>query len=96
MIRLHKDAPWNEVDIRGVKINKTDWIDDSTYHDPVKKWIIHEDAPVEQTSITNELSVVLTDYSKLAKTELIKICEEKNIDSKGLTKAQLIEKLTNI
>lgn len=92
MIRLHKDAPWNEVEIREIKINKTDWLSEDTYYDPVKKWIIHEDIhvdpiPVEESTI---------DYSKLTKTELIKACEEKSIDSKGLTKAQLIEKLTSL
>lgn len=86
-IRLRKDAPWAEVEIEGVKINKIDWIpEDSVNYTPVKKWIIFgEQKP----------AITATDYSVYTKKELIAMCDGLELDSAKKTKAQLIGLLTS-
>lgn len=83
-IRLHKDAPWMQVTIDDVTINKPDWIDDTVNYKPIKKWIVfQEEIP----------TVEKVDYSQYSKSELVKIAKDKGIDCTGLNKNQILEKL---
>ena len=92
VIRLNKEAPWAEVEIEGVKINKIDWIpEDSVNYTPVKKWIIFGEQEPEVIAIT------ATDYSVYTKKELVEMCDGLGLGlyTKKSTKAQLIDMLTS-
>lgn len=78
-IRLNKDAPWEEVTLSDGKINKTDWIEDTINYKPIKKWVVFQ-----------EEQEIKVDYSLYSKAELVKIAKEKNLQSTGLSKDELI------
>jgi hypothetical protein len=87
MIRLHKDAPWPEVEIDGKTINKTKWIEEDFNYKPIKKWVIFKEPEV--------VVKPTVDYSPYSKSELVKIAKEKGIDCTGLSKSQILEKLND-
>jgi len=97
MIRLHKDAPWNQVKIGDITITKTKWIEENFDYRPVQKYIIFkkEEPEIVTGTIVEEKSIVDSiDYSKLTKQELIKLCGEKGLETKGKSKSALIDILT--
>ena len=56
MIRLKKDAPWNEVTLKNGKINKTDWVEENLDVSPIKKWVEYKQKEFE--NIKQENSIV--------------------------------------
>jgi hypothetical protein len=56
MIRLHKDAPWDEVTLKNGKINKTDWVEENLDISPIKKWVEYKQKEFE--NIKQENSIV--------------------------------------
>ena len=56
MIRLKKDAPWNEVTLKNGKINKTDWVEENLDISPIKKWVEYKQKEFE--NIKQENSIV--------------------------------------
>lgn len=102
MIRLHKDAPWNEVTLKNGKINKTDWVEENLDISPIKKWVEYKQKEFE--NIKQENSIVepelkpkkiekeesLIVEEKLEKEVESEIVEEK-LDYSTLTKKELVE-----
>ncbi|MCK9439641.1 hypothetical protein M0Q39_06300 [Patescibacteria group bacterium] len=95
MIKLKKEAPWNEVTINGTVIKKTKWTKEEVNYMPIKKWVIFEDENTVEL-LPSEVPVFeeKIDYSKLSKKELVKICKEKDINYDKKSKSELIEILT--
>lgn len=95
MIKLKKEAPWNEVTINGIVIKKTKWTKEEVNYNPIKKWVIFEDENAVEL-LPREVPVFeeKTDYSKLSKKELVEICKEKDINYDKKTKSELVEILT--
>jgi len=95
MIKLKKEAPWNEVTINGIVIKKTKWTKEEVNYNPIKKWVIFGDEnTVELQPSEATIPEEKIDYSKLSKKELIEICKEKDINYDKKSKSELIEILT--
>lgn len=105
MMKLKKEAPWEEVTLKDGKINKKDWIEENLDISPIKKWVeykkkefenIKQENSIVEVEIKQEKEVVKEklDYSTMTKKELVAICEEKNIDCLGLKKEKILELLT--
>ena len=99
MIRLKKEAPWNEVTLKNGKINKTDWVEENLDISPIKKWVEYKQKEFE--NIKQENSIVEPELKpkkiensiveeKLEKEVESEIVEEK-LDYSTMTKKELIE-----
>jgi len=94
MIRLIKEAPWNEVTLNNVKINKLDFIDEVDLDlRPFIKWLEFKSDIAQPDVVQNSTIDVQVDYSQYSKADLISIATGKGLDTKGLTKSKIIEKL---
>jgi len=94
MIKLKKEAPWNEVTINGIVIKKTKWTKEEVNYMPIKKWVIFEDENTVDLLPSEVSKLEQIDYSKLSKKELIEVCKEKDINYDKKTKSELVEILT--
>ena len=56
MIKLKKEAPWEEVTLKNGKINKKDWIEENLDISPIKKWVEYKQKEFE--NIKQENSIV--------------------------------------
>lgn len=102
MIRLHKDAPWNEVTLKNGKINKTDWVEENLDISPIKKWVEYKQKEFENIKQENSIVEPKLKSKKIEKEESLivedsikkeagsEIVEEK-LDYSTLTKKELVE-----
>lgn len=102
MIRLHKDAPWNEVTLKNGKINKTDWVEENLDISPIKKWVEYKQKEFENIKQENSIVEPELKPKKIEKEESLivedsikkevgsEIVEEK-LDYSTLTKKELVE-----
>jgi len=99
MVRLIKDAPWDEVTLSNGKINKRDWSSDELDIEPIRIFIEYKDiieaTPEDVQTIMSDIepSEDLKDLMDYSKAELVALAKDKGIDTKGLSKNQLVEKL---
>ena len=102
MIRLHKDAPWNEVTLKNGKINKTDWVEENLDISPIKKWVEYKQKEFENIKQENSIVEPELKPKKVEKEESLivedlmekevesEIVEEK-LDYSTMTKKELVE-----
>ena len=102
MIRLHKDAPWNEVTLKNGKINKTDWVEENLDISPIKKWVEYKQKEFENIKQENSIVEPELKPKKIEKEESLivedsiekevesEIVEEK-LDYSTMTKKELVE-----
>ena len=99
MIRLKKEAPWNEVTLKNGKINKTDWAEENLDISPIKKWVEYKQKEFENIKQENSIvepelkpkkienSIVEDLIEKEVESETIK----KKLDYSTMTKKELVE-----
>ena len=102
MIRLKKDAPWNEVTLKNGKINKTDWVEENLDISPIKKWVEYKQKEFENIKQENSIvepelkpkkvekeeSLIVEDLmGKEAESEIV----EEKLDYSTMTKKELVE-----
>ena len=99
MIRLKKDAPWNEVTLKNGKINKTDWVEENLDISPIKKWVEYKQKEFENIKQENSIiepelkpkkienSIVEDSMKKEAGSEIV----EEKLDYSTLTRKELVE-----
>ena len=102
MIRLKKDAPWNEVTLKNGKINKTDWVEENLDISPIKKWVEYKQKEFENIKQENSIVEPELKPKKVEKEESLivedlmekevesEIVEEK-LDYSTMTKKELVE-----
>jgi len=102
MIRLKKDAPWNEVTLKNGKINKTDWVEENLDISPIKKWVEYKQKEFENIKQENSIVEPELKSKKIEKKESLivedsiekevesEIVEEK-LDYSTMTKKELVE-----
>ena len=81
MIRLKKEAPWNEVTLKNGKINKTDWVEENLDISPIKKWVEYKQKEFE--NIKQENSIVEPELKSK------KIEKEESLIVEGLTEKEV-------
>ena len=95
MIRLHKDAPWNEVTLKNGKINKTDWVEENLDISPIKKWDEYKKKEFENIKQENAIvepelkpkKIENTIFEDLIEKEIVK----EKLDYSTMTKKELVE-----
>ncbi len=99
MIRLKKEAPWNEVILKNGKINKTDWVEENLDISPIKKWVEYKQKEFENIKQENSIvepelkpkkienSTVEDSIEKEVESETIK----EKLDYSTMTKKELVE-----
>ncbi len=102
MIRLKKEAPWNEVTLKNGKINKTDWTEENLDVSPIKKWVEYKQKEFENIKqensivepelkpkrIEKEESLIVEDLiEKEVESEIV----EEKLDYSTMTKKELVE-----
>ena len=97
MIRLKKEAPWNEVTLKNGKINKTDWVEENLDISPIKKWVEYKQKEFENIKQENSIvepelkpKKIEKEESLIVESSIEKEVEEK-LDYSTLTKKELIE-----
>ena len=102
MIRLKKEAPWNEVTLKNGKINKTDWVEENLDISPIKKWVEYKQKEFENIKQENSIVEPELKLKKIEKEESLivedsiekevesEIFEEK-LDYSTMTKKELVE-----
>ena len=102
MIRLKKEAPWNEVTLKNGKINKTDWVEENLDISPIKKWVEYKQKEFENIKQENSIVEPELKPKKIEKEESLivedsiekevesEIVEEK-LDYSTMTKKELVE-----
>lgn len=96
MIKLKKEAPWNEVTINGIVIKKTKWTKEEVNYMPIKKWVIIESDKQIVEDVYDDVNEQELDYKKMSKKELVEICKEKDIDYDKKSKSEIIDILTKL
>ena len=99
MIRLKKEAPWNEVTLKNGKINKTDWAEENLDISPIKKWVEYKQKEFE--NIKQENSIVEPELKpKKIENSIVEDLIEKEVESETIkekldystmTKKELVE-----
>ncbi len=99
MIRLKKEAPWNEVTLKNGKINKTDWVEENLDISPIKKWVEYKQKEFE--NIKQENSIVEPELKpKKIENTIVEDLIEKEVESETIkekldystmTKKELVE-----
>jgi len=99
MIRLKKEAPWNEVTLKNGKINKTDWVEENLDISPIKKWVEYKQKEFE--NIKQENSIVEPELKpKKIENSIVEDLIEKEVESETIkekldystmTKKELVE-----
>ena len=99
MIRLKKEAPWNEVTLKNGKINKTDWVEENLDISPIKKWVEYKQKEFENIKQENSIvelelkpkkienSIVEDSIEKEVESEIV----EEKLDYSTMTKKELVE-----
>lgn len=96
MIKLKKEAPWNEVTINGIVIKKTKWTKEEVNYMPIKKWVIIESEKQIVEDVYDDVNEQELDYKKMSKKELVEICKEKDINYDKKSKSEIIDILTKL
>lgn len=99
MIRLKKEAPWNEVTLKNGKINKTDWVEENLDISPIKKWVEYKQKEFENIKQENSIvepelkpkKVENTIVEDLIKKEVESEIVEEKSDYSTMTKKELVE-----
>lgn len=99
MIKLHKDAPWNEVTLKNGKINKTDWVEENLDISPIKKWVEYKQKEFENIKQENSIvepelkpkKVENTIVEDLIEKEVESEIVEEKLDYSTMTKKELVE-----
>jgi len=94
MIRLKKEAPWNEVTLKNGKINKTDWVEENLDISPIKKWVEYKQKEFE--NIKQENSIIEPELKpKKIENSTVEDSIEKEVEEKldysTMTKKELVE-----
>ena len=98
MIRLKKEAPWNEVTLKNGKINKTDWVEENLDISPIKKWVEYKQKEFENIKQENSIVDPELKSKKIEKEEnsivedlIEKEVVKEKLDYSTMTKKELIE-----
>ena len=95
MIRLKKDAPWNEVTLKNGKINKTDWVEENLDISPIKKWVEYKQKEFENIKQENSIVEPELKPKKIENTIVEDLIEKEivkeKLDYSTMTKKELIE-----
>jgi len=99
MIRLKKEAPWNEVTLKNGKINKTDWVEENLDISPIKKWVEYKQKEFENIEQENSIvepelkpkKIENTTVEDLIEKEVESEIVEEKLDYSTMTKKELVE-----